>query len=180
MGNLGLVSLLRSGTITRIQGEDKSTINLVLTTHGLANARITCKVHDIVHGSDHVIIKSSFDLLMPKQTHVGRLLFKEAPWPRIQELALSLLKSSPLPDNAQEKCNRLINAVNQAVRSFTPIAKPSPYAKRWWSKELTELKISQARLRNLARRSRHGRIRDTELERAANTATRQYHEAIRY
>ena len=83
MGNLGLISLLRSGTITRIQGEEKSTINLVLTTHGLTNARIICKVYDIVHGSDHVAIKSSFDLLMPKQTHVGRLLFKEAPWPRI-------------------------------------------------------------------------------------------------
>ena len=83
MGNLGLVSLLRSGTITRIQGEDESTIDLVLTTHGLANARIICKAHNTAHGLDHIIIKSSFDLLVPEQTHVERLLFKKAPWPKI-------------------------------------------------------------------------------------------------
>ena len=134
MSNLGLVSLLRSGTITRSQGEDEFTIDLVLTTHGLANARIVCKVHGTVHGSDHVVNESSFNLSVPKRTHVERLLFKEAPWPKIRELASSLLESSPLPNNAQEKCNRLVDAVNQAVRSFTPIAKSSPYGKRWWSK----------------------------------------------
>ena len=79
MGKLGLVSLLRSGTITRIQGEDESTIDLVLTTHGLASARIVCKIHNTVHGSDYVAIKFSFNLSVPKRTHVERLLFKEAP-----------------------------------------------------------------------------------------------------
>ena len=83
MGNLGLVSLLRRGIITRIQGEDKSTINLILTIHGLANARIIYKAYNIAHGLDYIVIKFSFDLSVPEQTHVKRLLFEEAPWPKI-------------------------------------------------------------------------------------------------
>ena len=66
------------------------------------------------------------------------------------------------------------------MQANTPKAKSSPYAKRWWSKELTELRGAQSRLRNAVRRLRHEKIRDTELEQSAYTATRQYHKAIRY
>ena len=39
---------------------------------------------------------------------------------------------------------------------------------------------TQSRLRNAVRRLRHEKIEDTELEQSAYTATRQYHNAIRY
>ena len=73
-----------------------------------------------------------------------------------------------------------MDAVSKAVQAYTLKAKPSPYAKRWWSKELTELRGAQSRLRNAVRRLRREKIRDLELEHSAYTATRQYHNAIRY
>ena len=140
MGSHGLSSLLKSGTITRDQGGDASTINLILVSQNLANSVIFCKILNTDHGSDHLAIESSFDLETPFQTPKDRLLFKEAPWQRIRERVSNTLLILPVPTDTQEKCDRLINAVAQAVRIHTLIVKPSPFAKRWWSKELINLR----------------------------------------
>ena len=178
MGAQGLISLLKCGTITRDQGGDASTIDLVLVSQNLANTMIHCKINDTDYSSDHLAIISVFDIEISAQMRRERLLFKEAPWQRIREAASNILKTSPLPTGTQEKCDRLIDAVSQAVQAHTPIARPSPYAKRWWNKELTSLRGAQSRLRNLLRRQCRQGIRDQELEQAAVAATRQYHKAI--
>ena len=67
MGEQGLTSLLECGTITRDQGGDESTIDLVLTTQGLVRTKVFCKLHDIKHGSDHFAIELSFDLTLPNR-----------------------------------------------------------------------------------------------------------------
>ena len=164
MGEQGLISLLKSGIITRDQGGDESTIDLMLASQGLANFVIFCKIHDSDHGSDHLAIETRFNLEAPVQTQAERLLFKEVPWQQIREATSKILESSPPPIGTQGKCDRLMDAVSQAVQAHTLKAKPSPYAKRWWSKELTELRGAQSRLRNAVRRLRHEKIRDTELE----------------
>ena len=61
---------------------------------------------------------------------------------------------------------------------MVPKARPSPYAKQWWSKELTALKKKQSNLRNLVRANRRLRIKDTLLEDLAKQATSEYHSAI--
>ena len=141
---------------------------------------VFCKIHDEDHGSDHLAIETRFNLEAPVQTQTKKLLFKEAPWQQIREATFKILEVSPLPRDTQGRCDRLMDAVSQAVQAYTPKAKPSPYAKRWWSKELTEMRGAQSRLRNAVRRLRCEKIRDMELERSAYTTTRQYHTAIRY
>ena len=178
MSEQGLSSLLKSGTVTRMQGGDKSTIDLALATQALADSTIWCKTHDTDHGSDYVAIESSFDLSLPERPSVERFLFKEALWGRIKEMIAELLASSPQAIDTQSKCDRLIGAVLQAVQTLVPIARPSPYAKRWGNSELTQLRRSQSQLRNMVTRLQREGVRDTELERTARTATQQYHEAI--
>ena len=89
-------------------------------------------------------------------------------------------QGSPLTDiGTQEGCDRLLNTVSEVVQQMVPKARPSPYAKRWWSKELTALKKKQSSLRNLVRAKRKLCIEDTLLEDSAKQATSKYHSAIR-
>jgi hypothetical protein len=79
----------------------------------------------------------------------------------------------------QQKTNRLMSVVSEAVHAQIPKAKPSPYAKRWWTTDLTQLRQIYTYWRNHARAERRaGRIR-TELEEMAKGAAKQYHSAIR-
>ena len=93
MGEQGLVSLLKRGTITRSQGGNKSTIDLMLATQGLANSMSCCKIHDIDHGSDRLAVESRFNLKVPAQTQTERLLFKEGSWQQLREMVSRLLES---------------------------------------------------------------------------------------
>ena len=34
----------------------------------------------------------------------------------------------------------LVNALLETINEVVPLSKPSPYAKHWWTKELTNLK----------------------------------------
>ena len=79
MENLSLISLLPSGTITRRQRDEELTINLILLTAKLAEATICCHIHDTQHESDHLPIKTIFNLVMPDRPKFVRFLFKEAP-----------------------------------------------------------------------------------------------------
>ena len=180
MGEQGLVSLLKRGTITRSQGGNESTIDLTLTTQGLANSMSFCKIHDIDHGSDHLAVESRFNLEVPAQRQTQRFLFKEASWQQIREIASRLLESSPSLTDTQGRCNHLMDIVSQAVQAHTPKAKPSPYSKRWWNKELTVLRTAQSHLRNAVRRLRSEGIRDIALEQSSTAATKRYHSAIRH
>ena len=148
MGEQGLNSLLKSGTITTSQGDDKSTINIVVATQGLTDAVVFCKVHNTNHGSNHVAIRSGFKLQTPARIPSKRLLFKEAPWQQIREITLSLLKASLTATGTQEKYDQLMSIVSQAVQAHTLIARLSPNLKRQWSKELTKLQRAQSSLRN--------------------------------
>ena len=115
MGEQGLISLLKSCTITRDQGGDESTINLMPPSQSLANSTIFCKIHDINHGSDDLAIETRFNLEAPFQIQSERLLFKEAPWHQIREATSKIRDSSPPLIGSQGRCDRLMDAVSQAV-----------------------------------------------------------------
>jgi ribonuclease HI len=72
-----------------------------------------------------------------------------------------------------------MSAVVEAVQVLTPKARPSPYAKRWWTTELTELRRIYTHWRNRARTERRAGRWIAELERLAKGAAKQYHDAIR-
>ena len=49
-----------------------------------------------------------------------------------------------------EKVNSLMDIIQQTVVEHVPETKPYPYTKRWWTKELTELKNAKNQLSNKA------------------------------
>ncbi|SPJ70278.1 related to reverse transcriptase [Fusarium torulosum] len=144
MNDFMLRSLLRRGTKTWQSGDYETTIDLALASEELADA-IKCAIHGTEHGSDHRTIETVFDISVPVPKQEERLLFKNAPWKEINSRIVDTLKDRPVGNTVQQKTDRLMSAVLDAVQTLTPRAKPSPYAKRWWTNDLTQLRHAAAK-----------------------------------
>lgn len=179
MSEYALHSLLPRGTKTWQSCDRESTIDLILASEELATSMVKCVIHATEHGSDHRAIETTFDVATPERVVEGRLLFKNAPWKDIRARIDSSLRSAPFGGSVQQQTDRLMTAVLEAVHAFTPKAKPSPYATRWWTTDLTQLRRVYTYWRSRARTERRaGRI-IPDLERQAQAAAAQYHETLR-
>ena len=135
-----LSSLLPRGTKTWQCGEYETTIDLVLASKELADTVLRCAAHDTEHGSDHRMIETVFDSSVPVAQQQERLLLKNAPWKAINDRIARALSGTPPAGTTQQRTDRLMAVVLEAVHALTPRAKPSPYAKRWWTQDLTQLR----------------------------------------
>jgi hypothetical protein len=140
MSEHALHSLLPRGTKTWQRGNHESTIDLVLASEELATSVVKCTVHTTEHGSDHRAIQTTFDVATPERAVETRLLFKNAPWTDIKGRITTNLRFVPFGGSVQQQADGLMTAVLEAVHALTPRAKPSPYAKRWWTTDLTQLR----------------------------------------
>jgi len=165
MNEHGLCSLLPRGTRTW-QGQDQeSTIDLVLTTSELADEMVACVLHPTDHGSDHRAIRTTFDVALPERVATPRLLFKNAPWNLIRARVDEGLQPLPKAVDVQTQADQLMGVVSEAIHDLTPQAQPSPYAKRWWSGDLTRLRRAHTFWRNQARAQRRASLPCSDLER---------------
>lgn len=64
------------------------------------------------------------------------------------------------------------------VHALTPGAKPCPFAKRWWTQDLTKLRRVYPYWRNRARAQRRGGEALPTLEQQPRAASKEYHDAI--
>ncbi|KAF4270425.1 hypothetical protein CNMCM8812_001136 [Aspergillus fumigatus] len=153
MNEFALSSLLKRGTKMwhggGLGGDYESTIDLVLASENLTDSLVKCAVHETEHGSDHRAIETVFD-------------------------APTILQGT-----VQQKTDRLMSAVGEAVHALTPKAKPSPYAMRWWTADLTQLRHIYTYWRNHSRLERRAGRNAPYLEKIAGSAAKQYHDAIR-
>lgn len=179
MTEYSLSSLLPRGTKTWKGGNHESTVDLVLASESLTSNLIKCGTHDTDHGSDHRTIETVFGMEVPEQQHQERLLFKNAPWKTINARITANLEKVPTEGTVQQNTDRLMEAVLEAVHTLTPRTKPSPYVKRWWTSDLTQLRQIYTHWRNRARAERRAGRTATELEETAKAAAKQYHDAIR-
>jgi ribosomal protein S9 len=179
MNDHALNSLLPRGTKTWQSGNRETTIGLMLASEELASTVIRCAVHVTEHGSDHRAIETTFDITVPERVTEQRLLFKNAPWTAIRARIITDLHLTPAGGGVQQQSDRLMTAVSEAIHALTPKARPSPYAKRWWTTDLTQLRRIYTYWRNRARTQRRAGSISPELEQQAQNASEEYHEAIR-
>ncbi|KAJ6136773.1 hypothetical protein N7497_012326 [Penicillium chrysogenum] len=183
MNEFALSSLLKRGTKTwhggGQSGDCESTIDLVLASDYLTDSMIKCAIHGTEHGSDHRAIETVFDAPWPIPEYQERLLLKNAPWNEINARIASTLAATPSEGTVQQKTDRLMSAVSDAVHNLTPRAKPSPHAKRWWTTDLTQLRHIYTYWRNHARSERRAGRKVPRFEKMAQDAAKQYHDAIR-
>ncbi|XP_044720072.1 endonuclease-reverse transcriptase domain-containing protein [Hirsutella rhossiliensis] len=153
MDDFGLSSLLARGTKTWQRSDEESTIDLVLASAELADELTSCVIHPTEHGSDHRAIQTTFDIRVPERTFPQRQMLKNAPWIAIATRVEDELR--PLP--------------------WTP----PPYAKRWWTKDLTRLRRTYTYWRNQARAQRRAGQSRPDLEQRAKEAAKEYHDNLR-
>jgi hypothetical protein len=128
-----------------------NTIDLMLSSQELASDVLKCKVYDTEYGSDHRAIETSFDVEVPDHAAQPRLLFENAAWNAIKERIDKALHDRPACGDVQKQADRLMQVVLEVVNTLTPKAKPSPYEKRWWTRDLTKLRQVYTYWRNRAR-----------------------------
>ena len=180
MAELSLQSLLPVGVITFVSDIGRmSTIDLILTTPGLASELAKCSLWEHEYGSDHRAIRTSFCIDVGRQDTQERLLFKNAPWDKIRE-AVERQKEAGFPaENVEEMMSRIVTWANCALEAHCPRAKPSPYMKRWWNEDLTALRKSYTYWRNRACTMRRQGREDVELRNTATRAKRLFHRTVR-
>jgi hypothetical protein len=179
MNEHSLRSMLPRGTKTWHARQKESTIDLVLASEDLVGALVKCTIHETDHGSDHQAVETWLDVAMPRSRAEPRLLFKNAPWKEMNEKVASRLRLMAAGGSVQQQTDRLMVTVLETVHELTPKAKPSAYAKRWWTADLTQLRRIHTYWRNRAKTSRRAGQTEPELERLAKDASKQYHDAIR-
>jgi hypothetical protein len=140
MKKWSLESLLPRRTKTWQDKRYATTIDLMLVSQELASSVLKCKIHDTEHGSDHRASERYFDVQVPDHATQPRLLFKNAPWNAIRERIALTLQDRPLDGDVQRQTGRLMQVVLDTVNTLTLKAKPSPYAKWWWTQEFTKLR----------------------------------------
>ncbi|KAI7722984.1 hypothetical protein KC353_g42 [Hortaea werneckii] len=178
MGEWSLESLLPRGTKTWQDSRYATTIDLMLVSQELAASVLKCKIHDTEHGSDHRAIETTLDVDLLEHVVEPRLLYKNAPWKEIRERIARTLQQQRRGVTVQEQIDRLMHAVQEAVFALTPKAKPCPYAKRWWTQDLSKLRRVYTYWRNRARAQRRGGEALPMLEQQARAASKEYHDAI--
>jgi exonuclease III len=179
MSELALSSLLRRGTKTWHGGSYATTIDLVLATEELTASTIKCAIYGTEHGSDHCAIETIFDVSVLAPRPQERLLLKNAPWKEINARITRALDTTSSGGTVQQQTDRLMSVVLESVHALTPKARPSPYAKRWWTADLTQLRRIYTYWRNRARTERRAGRTIADLEETAKGASKQYHGAIR-
>ncbi|KAM4063865.1 endonuclease/exonuclease/phosphatase [Hirsutella rhossiliensis] len=162
------------------KGPDKeSTIDLVLASAELADEVISCVIHPTEHGSDHRAIQTTFDIQVPERMFPQRLLLRNAPWVAIAARVEDELRPLPWNVGVQTQADQLMRVVTKVLHDLTPRAQPPPYAKRWWTKDLTRLRRTYTYWRNQARAQRRAGQSRPDLEQRAKEAAKEYHDNLR-
>ena len=101
---------------------------------------IRCGIHETDHGSDHRTIDTILHIGVPTPQHQPRMLLKNTPWHEVTERIKGALSMVRIVGDVQKDTDTLMSMVSEAVHALTPVSKPSPYAKRWWTSDLTQLR----------------------------------------
>jgi hypothetical protein len=127
------------------------------------------------------------NLPLPRSIAPPTLDFRNGDWPKINDILKERLEAeSPAlrihtQEQFTEKVDKVISIIAEVLNETLEELKPSPFSRRWWTKELTALKKDQNRLSNKSYKLRDipGHLIHTEFKAAVNkfkevmTATRK-------
>lgn len=116
------------------------------------------------------------NLPLPRSIAPPTLDFRNGDWPKINDILKEKLETeSPaikirMQEQFTEKVNKVIDIITGVLNENLEELKPSPFSRRWWTKELTVLKKEQNRLSNKSYRLRDipGHPIHTEFRAAVN------------
>ena len=182
----GLELALPSGIPTHRHNVTKrwSRLDQVFLSDHSDNILISCNTQPDHWGinTDHLPIRTELDL-KAVQTEIGEIPnYREADWEGVRkELSTQLAKLPPATQitnqgQMDESCKNLTKAIQRAIAAEIPMSNPTPKSKRWWTKELTQLR----RLSNKLGRQSHQRGHEPEhdIHRQHDAAKKKYRKVL--
>jgi hypothetical protein len=94
------------------------------------------------------------DMPLPRAVSPVTLNYRSADWPTVNKLLNNrLLAESPAvrlrtKEEFDAKVDKLVKIIKEVLEKQLETKNPSPYARRWWTKELTDLRTLQNKLSN--------------------------------
>ena len=107
-------------------------------------------------GTDHVPILTVIDLPLERKVSPPSPNFRMTDWKDFNEELVARLVDIPLPtallteEDFQIAVTNLTSTLQDVIRTTVPITKPCPYSKRWWNKELSDLKKIKNKLSSVS------------------------------
>ncbi|KAM0712557.1 hypothetical protein Q7P35_000003 [Cladosporium inversicolor] len=187
MQEAGLHSLLLTRTTTWEHQtlDQESTVDVVLGSNDIRERLQYYRVHSIDYGSDHRPIALEVDF-EPVQEGLKRTrrLYKDADWDKIRsEIGSQLgdgryMKRITDTNTFDRAAEIFVSSVNSILEENFPRARESLYAKRWWTRELTQLRADFTRKRNRITTLRQRGDDTTTMREIAYQARRIYLEEV--
>ena len=158
MMELELTQLLPPGTITYTNAD--TVIDLVWGNREASNCMIKCQIaeeHD--HGADHVPIETTIDLQVIEIQPTLSYNYAKTNWEELKSKLEQILPdpiptSTTTPAEIDTFAEEIVKAIYQAVDETTPRKKRSQHSKRWWKRNLTQMRGEANHLRNKYRRKK--------------------------
>ncbi|KII85399.1 hypothetical protein PLICRDRAFT_115774, partial [Plicaturopsis crispa FD-325 SS-3] len=111
-------------------------------------------------GTDHVPIISVLDIPVPQAATSESYNFRMTDWDDFRDELEARLGDISGPnrltteEDFQRAADELTGAIQDTIRTTVPESKPCPHSRRWWSKELSDLKWRKNRLENESYKNR--------------------------
>ena len=141
-----------------------STIDLTLTDS--PQKILKCQLYHENYGSDHRGTYLEWDLQPATRPEASpRKAFDRTDWNKVgQDVRAAVDNTEPIVSTTQldTMVSRLTRAVQRAVEDHTPLMRPSPYSKRWFTPELKQQQRDTNRLRRKWQASCASRGKDDE------------------
>ncbi|KAG2051759.1 hypothetical protein BDR06DRAFT_889056, partial [Suillus hirtellus] len=119
----------------------------VFGTERLAEVVISCNTDPGQRGprTDHVPIQLVLDLRAAKTNDTPSKNWKDTEWDDFNKHLAGILEASPprplaSAEEFQQAAKTLTDAITRTIEECVPQSKPSPHSKRWWSRELTNMR----------------------------------------
>ena len=159
--------------------------HVFLSEHSL-DALISCEVvtNDLSPNTDHLPIVTNLDLVVARAPAKQVSNFRNVDWEKFRETLEEQLQDFGLPRAIKDQgeldteCVRLTNALQITIKREVPTSNLGPMSRRWWTKELTDLRRKASKIGRKA--SKYKDNPNNPLHAESAKAKKEYDKAIEY
>lgn len=111
-------------------------------------------------GTDHLPILTNIDIPLVRKVYEPSRNFRQVDWEKFNKDLASRLENIPDPkelstdETLLTAIDDLTRVLQDTIEAQVPLTKPTPFSRRWWSKELGKLKEQTNRLYSIVKRYR--------------------------
>lgn len=159
--------------------------HVFISEHSL-DAIISCEVitNDLSPNTDHLPIVTDLDLSIAKAPTKKYANFRNVDWDKFRQTLEEQLQGFGIPRAIRDQgeldreCSRLTTALQSTINAVVPVTDLGPMSKRWWTKELTDLRRKANKVGREASKYRDNP--DHPLHAASDKAKKAYNKAIEH